>query len=83
VHADHAGAELCGFTSAKIDWNGIIATYIGIPLFLLLWLGYKWKHGSKLIALDKIALAEAHAQLERSSRPVVWRSRLQTDTRCA
>ena len=25
----------------KIDWIGMIATYIGIPLFLLLWWGYR------------------------------------------
>ena len=59
------GQNYAAFTSAKVDWNGIVATYIGIPLFLLLWLGYKWKHGSQLIPLDKIALAEAHAQLKR------------------
>ncbi|NWK79087.1 amino acid permease [Aquitalea sp. LB_tupeE] len=60
------GQNYAAFTSAKVDWNGVVATYIGIPLFLILWLGYKWKHGSTLIALDKIALAEAHAQLEHS-----------------
>lgn len=31
----------------SIDWNGVLVSYIGLPLFLALWLGYKlinWKH---------------------------------------
>lgn len=37
-----------------IDWMGLLATYITIPLFLALWLGYKWKYKTKLIAYDKM-----------------------------
>lgn len=33
----------------KIDWLGLLATYITIPLFLVLWLGYKWKYKVKMI----------------------------------
>ena len=33
----------------RIDWLGLLSTYISIPLFLVIWLGYKWKHKSKLI----------------------------------
>ena len=33
----------------KIDWLGLLSTYISIPLFLVIWLGYKWKHKAKLI----------------------------------
>lgn len=33
----------------KIDWLGLLATYITIPLFLALWLGYKWKYKVKMI----------------------------------
>lgn len=28
-----------GFSSGSIDWNGVAAAYLGIPLFFLLWLG--------------------------------------------
>ena len=31
------------------DWLGVLSTYISLPLFLIIWLGYKWKHRTKLI----------------------------------
>ncbi|MBV8048436.1 MAG: amino acid permease [Paludibacterium sp.] len=45
------GQNYGAFTGAKVDWNGILATYIGIPLFLVFWLGYNWKHRQRLIPL--------------------------------
>lgn len=39
-----------------IDWSGLIASYIGIPLFLSLYIGYKIKHKTKLIPLHKVDL---------------------------
>lgn len=41
----------------KIDWLGLLSTYITIPLFLALWLGYKWKHKTKLIPYDQMNVA--------------------------
>ncbi|WCN39492.1 amino acid permease [Aneurinibacillus uraniidurans] len=37
----------------KIDWNGIIVAYIGIPLFLALWFGYKRKYRTKVVPLKE------------------------------
>jgi len=51
------GQDYSAFTGAKIDWNGAIATYIGIPLFLAVWLGYKFKYGHKMIPLKDIDLS--------------------------
>lgn len=34
----------------KGDWLGVLSTYIGIFLFLSIWIGYKWKHQTKLIS---------------------------------
>lgn len=39
-----------------IDWQGLIASYIGIPLFIALYVGYKIKHKTKVIPLDKVDL---------------------------
>jgi lysine-specific permease len=33
----------------RVDWLGLASTYISIPLFLVIWLGYKWKYKTKLI----------------------------------
>ena len=35
-------------------WMSVISTYISIPLFLVIWLGYKWKHKTKLIPYEKM-----------------------------
>lgn len=39
-----------------IDWNGVIVSYIGIPLFLALWFGYKYKHHTKVVPLEECDL---------------------------
>lgn len=39
------------------DWLGVLSTYVTIPLFLILWLGYKWKHKTKLISYDQMDLS--------------------------
>jgi lysine-specific permease len=48
------GQDISAFTGGHIDWAGVIATYVGIPLFLALWLGYKWIKKTKVIPLDQV-----------------------------
>ncbi|MBS1207701.1 MAG: amino acid permease [Proteobacteria bacterium] len=50
------GQNYQAFTADRIDWMSIAATYIGIPLFLLIWLGYRAKHKTRLIPLSNIDL---------------------------
>ena len=38
----------------KWDWQQIGITYISVPLVLILYFGYKWKHHTKIIPLDEI-----------------------------
>ena len=45
------GQNYAAFTGDSIDWYGIIVSYIGLPLFLILWFGYKIKHKTKIVAL--------------------------------
>lgn len=45
------GQNYTAFTGDKIDWYGILVSYIGIPLFLALWFGYKIKHKTKMLPL--------------------------------
>lgn len=45
------GQNFQAFTDGTIDWHSIIAAYIGLPLFLIVWLSYKIKHKTKLIPL--------------------------------
>ncbi|UOH76391.1 amino acid permease [Acinetobacter schindleri] len=36
------------------EWLAVLSTYIGIFLFLAIWLGYKWKHNTKLISYKEM-----------------------------
>jgi AAT family amino acid transporter/lysine-specific permease len=46
-----AGQNYGAFLSGSIDWYGVAVSYIGLPVFLAVWLGYKIYHKTKLIAL--------------------------------
>ncbi|WP_305792108.1 amino acid permease [Sporosarcina sp. Te-1] len=46
-----AGQNFQAFTGDKIDWNGALVSYIGLPLFLIVWLIYKVKYKTKLVPL--------------------------------
>ncbi|EXB87609.1 amino acid permease [Acinetobacter sp. 272263] len=41
-------------TGGKIDWIGLLSTYISIPLFLVIWFGYKLKHKTKLVSYKEM-----------------------------
>lgn len=45
------GQNYSAFMGGTIDWYGVIVSYIGLPLFLALWIGYKIKHKTKMVAL--------------------------------
>ena len=47
------GQDYVAFTGESVDWAGVIATYIGIPLFIVLWLGYKLMKRTKVIPLQE------------------------------
>jgi lysine-specific permease len=40
------------FTGGPIQWGNVVATYIGIPVFLILWLLYKWIRKTRVIPLN-------------------------------
>lgn len=42
------------FGPQGVDWLGLAATYISLPLFLAVWLGYRLKHGSRLVKLREM-----------------------------
>ncbi|MEN2259225.1 amino acid permease [Paraclostridium benzoelyticum] len=43
-------------TPNGVDWHSLIASYIGIPLFIALYAGYKIKHKTKVVSLDEVDL---------------------------
>jgi len=50
------GQNYSAFMGDHIDWNGVLVSYIGLPLFLILWLGYKFTKKTKVIPLEKVDL---------------------------
>jgi len=50
------GQNYGAFMGSSVDWNGALATYIGIPIILIFYFWYKIKHKTKLIPLKEIDL---------------------------
>ncbi|MBP8064119.1 MAG: lysine transporter, partial [Acinetobacter sp.] len=48
----------------KIDWLGLLSTYISIPLFFAIWLGYKWKYKTKLVPYNEMDVQPANLDRE-------------------
>ncbi|OCA91850.1 amino acid permease [Pseudobacillus wudalianchiensis] len=42
------------FMNDKVDWGNVVAAYLGIPLFLCLWFGYKFIKKTKYVKLEEI-----------------------------
>ena len=38
------------------QWGQALATYAALPVFILLYFGYKWTHNTKIIPLEAIDL---------------------------
>ena len=46
----YLGQNYEAFLADTIDWLGAVtATYIGIPLFLIIWFGYKRQKGTRFV----------------------------------
>ena len=48
----------------KIDWLSLLSTYISIPLFLVIWLGYKWKYKTKLVSYQDMDVKPMNPDLD-------------------
>lgn len=54
-----AGQSLSVISDGKVDWMGMIASYLSLPLVLALWFGYKWLKRTKVIPLAECDLEPA------------------------
>lgn len=50
------GQGLSFISSTGIDWMGLCSSYIGIPLFVVLFISYKIKHKTKVVDLKNVDL---------------------------
>lgn len=63
------GQNYQGFIAGQIDWAGVAATYVGIPLFFVIMFAYRWKHGTRLIPLGEIDLS-VHPEVQPAKTAV-------------
>ncbi|SEG36943.1 amino acid permease [Paenibacillus sp. UNC499MF] len=47
------GQNYSAISESGVDWAGLTASYIGIPLFLIVWIGYKVKKKTKVLRLEE------------------------------
>ena len=48
-----AGQNYSVFMQDHVDWQGLVVSYIGVPIFLALWLGYKFLNKTKVVKLHE------------------------------
>lgn len=56
------GQNYAAFTADNIDWFGIAVSYIGIPFFLVMYLGYKIIKKTKLVKIEEADLSQGYAK---------------------
>ncbi|QIB69744.1 amino acid permease [Aminipila butyrica] len=59
-----AGQGMSAFSGETIDWLGILVAYIGIPLFLALYLGYKIVKKTKKVNPAEADMSKDYAKAE-------------------
>jgi len=47
------GQSYFAFEGGKVDWYELTISYIGLPIFFVLWFGYKIKHKTKVVKLTE------------------------------
>lgn len=48
------GQNYQAFMQDRIDWTGVVATYIGLPLFFVIWFGYRWARGTRIVPYSEM-----------------------------
>jgi len=59
-----AGQGLWAMSGDEIDWLGIGVSYIGIPLFIVLYLGYKFTKKTKMVKPEEADLTKGYAKVD-------------------
>jgi lysine-specific permease len=56
------GQNFQAFLAPHIDWGSVIAAYLGIPMFLCLWFGYKFVKKTKVVPLKECEIEFNYAE---------------------
>lgn len=58
------GQGMYAFSGDTVDWLGITVAYIGIPLFLILYFGYKFAKKTKAVKPEEADLSKGYAKAD-------------------
>lgn len=58
------GQNYAAFTADTIDWFGIAVSYIGIPFFLVFYIGYKIAKKTKMVKPEEADLSRGYVKVE-------------------
>jgi lysine-specific permease len=53
------GQSLSAFSGDTVNWELLVASYIGIPIFLAFWIGYKVVHKTRIVRLTDCDFSDA------------------------
>lgn len=59
------GQNYQAFLEDKIDWVGAVATYIGLPLFLVIWFGYKAVKKTRIVRYKEMGFPTYQENLDK------------------
>lgn len=59
------GQNYQAFLEDKIDWVGAVATYIGLPLFLVIWFGYKAVKKTRIVRYKEMEFPTYQENLDK------------------
>ncbi len=64
------GQGFAYINNGQVDWNGLTAAYIGLPIFFIPWVYYKVRHKTKLIPLMEVDLTTGQSALNNKEDKV-------------
>ncbi|WP_066051078.1 amino acid permease [Robertmurraya korlensis] len=56
------GQNYQAFLTSEIDWYGVVVSYLGLPIFLALWFGFKLVHKTKIVPLKECSFEDKSSQ---------------------
>ncbi|MBM7644121.1 amino acid permease [Scopulibacillus daqui] len=56
-----AGQGYTSFIGSSVDWQGLLVSYISLPLFIMTWLIYKFVKKTKVVALKECDFTHAES----------------------
>ena len=64
------GQNYQALLAERVDWLGLLSTYVGLLVFLLAWLGYRWVRGSRIVTYEAMRFPRSDDEIAAWRQPV-------------